>query len=89
METLATATATQTLQRTMRSTSVLPRVIETSTNVITLPVVVTAAAPRVTETSWNIRTVQSCPPNTVSTWLCVHVCSLERDSADQISLQLP
>jgi hypothetical protein len=69
METLATATATQTLQRTMRSTSVLPRVVETATNTITLDVIVTAAAPLATETAWNIREVQSCPPGTVSTWL--------------------
>lgn len=69
MQTAATATVTQTLQRTIRITTAVPRVVVTSTSTSTMEMVVTAAAPLATETAWAVRQIESCPPGTSSTWL--------------------
>lgn len=70
MQTQATATGTVTLQRTMRTTTALPRVYTTSTSTSSMVVEITAPAPLATETAWTTRYIQSCPPDTATTWIC-------------------
>ena len=74
MQTQATATVTQTLERTIRTTTELPQPSTTVTRLVTLNIVVTAIPYPATETTWSVRDVRSCPPDAQTTYMCV-VCN--------------